>query len=309
MSGGDAIDSRVLETWGSMGKLVNAWGPTETCIGNTLGFVAADSSSSNVGEAYPSSTVIIVDLDRRTIVPLGAQGEIAIAGQLAEGYVGREDLTKEVFVTLPSGLKVYLTGDAGRISANGQLHCLGRIDKSLVKINSQRVELDEISAHLRKAEQVSDAITLYTKHPERPRKQLVAFLTLKGASKGDGFFREDTEAASIKDKVIAGLRGSLPGYMIPIHTYVLSQPDFPLTINNKVDGKALETRYHQTRLSRTKAEEASSQPLSESAELVRSHIAKFAGVSESELQGDTSERRGIGSLDVQVLIIVSSQVC
>lgn len=62
--------------------------------------------------------------------------------QVADGYFGREDLTKERFINLKDGSRVYRTGDRGRILANGLVECLGRTEKGQVKVNGQRVELD-----------------------------------------------------------------------------------------------------------------------------------------------------------------------
>ncbi|KDN40599.1 acetyl-CoA synthetase-like protein [Tilletiaria anomala UBC 951] len=253
MSGGDAIDERVLASWGPTGKLVNAWGPTETCIGNTLGFVQENTSRTLVGTAYPGSTVLILDESKKSTAIRGASGEIAVAGpQLADGYIGRPDLTSKAFVQLADGTPIYLTGDVGRMLADGRLQCLGRVDKSMVKINSQRVELDEISAALRSSAEVTDATTLYVKHPSVKRNQLVSFLTISSqnaaSESGPLALLKSQEAATVMASALSHIEKHLPHYMIPVHIFVLANKRLPLTMNNKIDGKSLQQFFDNLEL-------------------------------------------------------------
>ncbi|PWN90385.1 hypothetical protein FA10DRAFT_260230 [Acaromyces ingoldii] len=246
MSGGDQIDARVLDNWGPRG-LVNAWGPTETTIGNTLGFVTARSSRANVGKAYAASTMLVVDSVQPSRVLLrGAVGELAVAGpQLAEGYVGRDDLTRERFlVVTKDGKRLYRTGDRGRILADGTVECLGRTESGQVKINSQRVELEEISTVLRGADSaIKDAATLYTRHATMHSKQLVAFVVLASDQDGGEVVRGDEEAQRAAEACQEAARKLLAHYMVPQHVFVLRGTSLPLTPNNKVDRKKLEQIY------------------------------------------------------------------
>lgn len=75
-----------------------------------------------------------------------AAGELYLAGEgISEGYIGRPELTAEMFfpdIYFPEQ-KMYKSGDMGRLRADGRIEFLGRRDGQ-VKINGQRVELDEI---------------------------------------------------------------------------------------------------------------------------------------------------------------------
>jgi ferricrocin synthase len=295
MSGGDAIDARVLDSWGPTGKLVNAWGPTETCIGNTLGFVDGASSQSLVGAAYPGSTVLVIDEAKKRPALLGAEGEIAVAGpQLAEGYIGQPDLSEKSFVTLEDHRKVYLTGDAGRMLADGQLQCLGRIDKSMVKINSQRVELDEISSALRSHPEIKDASTLYVRHPAASKRQLVAFLVPQQTHPPSGSgVRQDKDAQELRDEVLEHISQHLPLYMIPVHILVLALDHLPLTVNNKVDGKALEQEYFAINLASSQSRDKDAPRALNPVELqVAAIIAEFCNIPADTIGLDQSESQG-----------------
>lgn len=292
MSGGDAMDARVLDVWGPSGKLINAWGPTETTVGNTLGFMHAQSARTVVGTPYPASTVLVV---RRSAdgsyspTLLGCEGEVAIAGpQLATGYVGRPDLTAQAFTHLEDGKLVYLTGDAGRLLAGGLLQILGRIDKSMVKINGQRVELDEVSAAFITAGsdgRVSDAVSLYIRHPSGARKQLVTIVTPSAGQdlKEDHLTaRTDSVAQGLAQDLLASVRQMLAPYMIPVRVIVVAQKRLPLTVNNKVNRQAIEAFYLgldlvSGRLSSTSSDRREVSDATPRQALIQSVVASVAG--------------------------------
>ena len=134
MSGGDVIDERVVRAWGAPPhRLINAYGPTEGTIGNTLGFVDGQTRRSVVGDVYPATALYICGRDSFTAAYTGAVGEIVVGGpQVADGYVGAPDLTAAKFFTLPNGQRVYRTGDRGRLLADGRVECLGRMERGQV---------------------------------------------------------------------------------------------------------------------------------------------------------------------------------
>ncbi|MEV6986937.1 amino acid adenylation domain-containing protein [Sphaerisporangium sp. NPDC051017] len=130
--------------------LHNLYGPTEasidvTCFtywpGDGRAFVP-------IGRPVDNTTVRICDEDGRE-VSLGAPGELVIEGvQVALGYVGDGTQDEGRFGVNPdSGHRIYRTGDLVRWRSGGVLEFLGRADDQ-VKINGQRVELEEIDAIL-----------------------------------------------------------------------------------------------------------------------------------------------------------------
>ncbi|WFD18637.1 NRPS [Malassezia caprae] len=243
MSGGDVIDERVVRAWGTPPqRLINAYGPTEGTIGNTLGFVDAHTRRSVVGDAYPTSTVWI--LEDEQVAYRGAVGEIVVGGpQVADGYVGAPALTATQFPTL-RGARVYRTGDRGRMLSDGRIECLGRLARGQVKVNGQRVELDEIAHELAVEAGIADACVQYLQHPSHASRQLVAFVSLRAAPLDSTqlAMRTDDEAQQRAAACIDGARRRLAPYMVPAHTIVLAGP-LPLTPNNKVDTKRLAAWY------------------------------------------------------------------
>ncbi|KAI3613362.1 hypothetical protein CBS9595_004195 [Malassezia furfur] len=247
MSGGDVIDERVVQTWATPPqRLVNAYGPTEGTIGNTLGFMTPTTRRSVVGEVYPATTLLVLPppgaADAAQPVYAGAIGELAVAGpQVADGYVGAPELTAAKFPTL-GGRRVYRTGDRGRLLCDGRVECLGRIERGQVKVNGQRVELDEIAHELAVEPGVRDAQVQYLQHPSHPSKQLVAFLAAGTAPAPAGALHTAEHGAALAAHALAGAAQRLAAYMVPAHTLVLPHA-LPLTPNNKVDGARLARMY------------------------------------------------------------------
>jgi thioesterase domain-containing protein/acyl carrier protein len=159
-------------------------------------------------------------------LPVGVAGDLYIAGVcLAEGYLNREELTRDRFIPDPfvPGERMYKTGDLSRYWPDSTLEFLGRAD-SQVKIRGFRVELGEIESALVQLPDVLDAVcTVYV--DASAQKSLVAYLV--------------PQAGKVLSEpgVRAALAARLPEFMLPSHLVVL--PALPLSPNGKVDRKAL----------------------------------------------------------------------
>lgn len=241
MSGGDVIDERVVQTWATPPqRLINAYGPTEGTIGNTLGFMEPGTRRSVVGQVYPATTLLVLPANESTPVYAGAIGELVVAGpQVADEYVGAPDLTAAKFPTI-DGRRVYRTGDRGRLLCDGRVECLGRMERGQVKVNGQRVELEEI-AHELALEGIQDANVQYIQHPTHPSKQLVAFLATSAAAAPSELVLLP-DGAEVAAGVLRGASQRLAPYMLPAQTLVLGH-GLPLTPNNKVDVARLAQWY------------------------------------------------------------------
>ena len=106
--GGEALEPASLAPWfarhgDERPRLINMYGITETTVHVTYRPVrAADlAAGSLIGEPIPDLAVHLLDPGLRP-VPIGTPGEIHVGGAgLAQGYLGRPDLTAERFVPDP----------------------------------------------------------------------------------------------------------------------------------------------------------------------------------------------------------------
>src|SRR6185436_3748402 len=209
-------------------RLVNHYGPTESTVVTTASPVPAGLAiAPSIGRPIAATRVYVVDADLRP-APLGAAGELCIAGAgLARGYRLRPGLTAGKFVPDPwsaePGSRLYRSGDLVRWSAAGDLEFLGRIDHQ-VKIRGFRIELGEIEAALVEQPGVREAVV--TVREEGPGKRLLAAYVVPQD-------RETLSVAGLRE----ALRQRLPEPMVPTAWVFLAE--LPLTRNGKVDRRAL----------------------------------------------------------------------
>ncbi|MGA6222852.1 amino acid adenylation domain-containing protein [Streptomyces umbrinus] len=226
--GGEALDLGRLRGWvkrhgtGSP-ELVNMYGITETTVHVTHRVLTDEDFGlgddvSPIGGPIPGLTTYLLD-DRLRPVPPGRVGAIYVAGdQVSLGYLGRPGLTAGRFVANPfadDGSRMYHTGDLARRTLDGELEFAGRADDQ-VQLKGFRIELGEVESAIRELDGVVDvAVTV----------------------------------ADTGDNLVAHVVGSLPGDLtgllstkLPVHMVpgrVLSVDALPLTVNGKLDRKAL----------------------------------------------------------------------
>ncbi|HSN88447.1 MAG TPA: amino acid adenylation domain-containing protein, partial [Thermoanaerobaculia bacterium] len=233
--GGEALDLPSLAPWfarhgDETPRLVNMYGITETTVHVTFRPIRARdlNRGSVIGRPIPDLSAHVLDTLLRP-QPIGVPGEIHVGGAgLAQGYLGRPDLTAERFVPDPfsaePGARLYRSGDLARRLPDGDLEYLGRIDHQ-VKIRGFRIELGEIEAALARHPGVREAVVL-AREDVPGEKRLVGYIVPS---------REHAVP------VIAGLRDflqeSLPEYMIPWAFVELEA--LPVTDNGKLDRTAL----------------------------------------------------------------------
>ncbi|MGF6109832.1 non-ribosomal peptide synthase/polyketide synthase [Pseudomonas frederiksbergensis] len=186
----------------------------------------------NIGRALKHTASYLLDADLQP-VPVGVSAELYLAGAgITRGYLARPGMTAEKYVPNPfssTGERLYRTGDLCRYQADGVLEYRGRIDHQ-VKIRGFRIELSEIEARLLQQPGVHEAAVLAQE--AQGGQQLVAYVVAP---------QLDLNAADaqrqLRDELKAGLKASLPDYMVPAHLLFIEQ--LPLTPNGKLDRKAL----------------------------------------------------------------------
>src|SRR5690606_33293725 len=181
-----------------------------------------------IGVAIDNCEIHLLDQQLRP-VEQGSIGEIYISGEcLARGYYANEPLTGERFLDHPSiaGKKMYKTGDNAIMLPQQGLLYKGRSDDQ-VKLRGYRIELGEIDHQVSSLDGVKDAITVVREdHPGLQR--LIAYVVLENKAAEEWPLAKNWRTA---------LKQQLPDYMIPDALAFL--PKLPLTVNGKIDKKAL----------------------------------------------------------------------
>ncbi|HEX5870850.1 MAG TPA: amino acid adenylation domain-containing protein, partial [Longimicrobium sp.] len=153
-------DALYAET--SVERILNLYGPTEDTTYSTCAFIPRDPDRPvTVGRPVSGSAVRVIDPATLRPVEDGGEGELMMAGAgVTRGYLGRPALTAERYLPDPlsgvPGARMYRTGDLGRLRADGEYDCLGRIDRQ-VKIRGFRVEPEEVEAALAAHPAVAEA--------------------------------------------------------------------------------------------------------------------------------------------------------
>ncbi|MFI6851087.1 amino acid adenylation domain-containing protein [Streptomyces sp. NPDC050416] len=229
--GGEALDLGRLRGWverhgtGSP-ELVNMYGITETTVHVTHRVLTEEDFGrgddvSPIGGPIPGLITHLLD-GRLRPVPPGRVGAIYVAGdQVSLGYLGRPGLTAGRFVANPfagDGSRMYHTGDLARRTLDGELQFIGRADDQ-VQLKGFRIELGEVETAIRDLDGVIDVAVTVADSGDH----LVAHVV--GRVPGD--FAEQ-------------LAVKLPAHMVPGR--VLTIDALPLTVNGKLDRKALAER-------------------------------------------------------------------
>ena len=234
VAGGDVLSKphvmKFLDTAGEGAVLINGYGPTEnttfTCChpirkGDRL------STSVPIGRPIANTRIYVLDAQMQPL-PVGVPGELFIGGDgLARGYWEQPCLSAEKFIPDPyssePGERLYRSGDRVRWLLDGTLEFLGRIDTQ-IKIRGYRVELGEIESLLSSHPEVREAAVIAMPQPTG-EKTLVAYFSRRAAHK------------ATVEELRQYLRSRLPEYMVP--SAFISIEAFPLTVNGKIDRKAL----------------------------------------------------------------------
>jgi len=223
--GGEAMPPSLIENFRRNldAQLINMCGPTEVCMDST--YWICDDITPKLGRTFNGFDAYVLDKDLN-IAPYGQVGELYLASDsMGRGYLNKQDLTAERFIANPfddAGQRLYNSGDLVRWLPCGNLDYIGRRDFQ-VKIRGFRVEIEEVERALDKfTEMQQKAVIVMTNNAGN--KYLACYYVAKHA---------------LDDQEIVGcLRERLPEYMIPnMFTWLSS---FPLTVNGKIDRKALE---------------------------------------------------------------------
>jgi len=228
---GEACPQDLVSRWHRPDRrFLNVYGPTETTVTATWTTLHPDQPVT-IGVPLPTYSVVILHEQDTRALPAGQQGEIGIAGVcLSPGYIDRDDATAKAFrpdvLGIPNNTsgRIYRTGDLGRITDDGRIEYLGRIDTQ-VKIRGYRIELTEIESLLLRMPGIAQAV-VDTHEPTPGAVELVAYYTQRRSD-------PPVDVAAVYEE----LRERLPTYMVPAYFEHLDR--MPMLPSDKADRKNL----------------------------------------------------------------------
>ena len=196
-------------------KIINLYGPTECCVDASFYEIKNDTLEYEedipIGKALQGTEIILLDEYNNEIVESGVKGELCILGnQVGAGYLNI--VSKRFFYR--NGERAFKTGDYGFFDRNLCLHIIGRMDGQ-VKINGNRVELEEVKIALIRVVKSSKVTVLYD------------------ISVGGLIGIMDCKTELRYSDIILELRKYIENYKIPKKIYNI--PSFPLNENGKLD--------------------------------------------------------------------------
>jgi len=252
--GGEAVTKHNLEQWADRLNLIICWGPAECTVYSSYnGPVPRRQNPSEIGRPIPMANRIWVTKpdDPHFLVPVGCIGEACVEGPIvARGYLNDPSKTEASFVDNPAYLsnstadgkprRIYRTGDLVRYGDAGTVFFVGRKDNQ-VKLNGQRLELEEVEHHLRVHDSVK-RVVVYMPPAGPARKKLVAVLEPLGSDSDasvPALQLLSTEQGVASSCDVVTLRNHLsalvPGYMTPSIWAVVSK--MPLGPTGKLHRK------------------------------------------------------------------------
>jgi len=228
---GEPLYGKDLQLWFSTAaqhvEIVNLYGTSETTLAKTFYRIKeapADASQvMHVGQPISNTAVMI--LHQGQLCETGKIGEVYIRTPfMTKGYYKDPALTASVFIQNPFVKDrkelMHKTGDMGKYLPDGNIEILGRLDEQ-VKVNGIRVELNEIKQAVLGMPGMQEVVVMAHKNNDH-QNELVCYYIASGVTVTE--LRTYLEA-ELNENVI-------PAWFVPM-------TEFPLTINGKVDKRAL----------------------------------------------------------------------
>ena len=250
--GGEALGVEDLDTW-THTNLKAVYGPAECTFFATIkDFKHRNENPRTLGHAVGLTSWVVEPLQGKSLVPIGAIGELWLEGPLVgPGYLRDPEKTAASRAENPAWLvrgtpwhpgrrgNLYKTGDLVQYCGDGALIYITRKDNQ-VKIRGQRVELAEVEYHAHRALPATIKMSLvaevvYPKGSDNPI--LVAFVSLGEKESGPEESIRETLASCTK-AVDDNLTKHLPSYMVP--SMYVPVAEIPLTATGKTDRRRIQ---------------------------------------------------------------------
>lgn len=271
VTGGSKFDPATGRDLYSLGfTILQAYGLTETSAAASINTVD-EAHIDTVGRPLPGTEIKILPPETE-----GGDGEIAIRGPIVmAGYYNRPDATAQV---MQDGW--FLTGDLGRMDAEGRLQITGRKKEMIVLASGKNIYPEEIEAHYRQSPYVKEICVMGVAEPGRPSTErlfaaIVPNLELMRE-------RKIVNAGDILRFELEGLAVGLPAHKRVLGYDVWFDP-LPRTTTQKIKRHEVERRVRERQVS---AAQDATAPLSDQhqAWLEDAHVGVAAAVIQARLR-------------------------
>lgn len=233
--GGEALPLALAQAWEAAAPnshVENLYGPTEATVQCTVQRLTDPPNATKdrgvLAIGYPLEGLEADVLDSNLNPLAGSEpGELAVSGrQLARGYFNDQEMTAARFPVL-RGKQWYRTGDLVYRDQSGAFHHLGRVDNQ-VKMLGNRVELEEVEAHLRAITGTDLVVAIGWPVVDGRASGIVAFLC----------------GSRVRAQAARGaMQQRVPSYMVPQR--ILEIDPMPLNPAGKFDRRELVQRLEQ----------------------------------------------------------------
>ncbi|KAG8530149.1 NRPS [Bacidia gigantensis] len=255
--GGEPMTMDNAEQWAGEVRLINGYGPTEAAVITvTNSRVSEFMNPKTIGFGHDNVRTWLTDPNNpNRLAPVGSIGPC-----LARGYLADEDKTAAAFIETPAWSqrfengpeRLYRTGDLVSYNDDMSIEYIGRRDNQ-VKLNGQRLELEEIDAKLKIQEGLQHGVTFLPK-VGRCKGRIVAVISLssitsaaKATAASKCLLLEDAQklktARQQRKEIQESLVEELPSYMCPT-IWVIMQ-EVPIMVSGKIDKKRVEKYIHE----------------------------------------------------------------
>ncbi|OAQ98892.1 hypothetical protein LLEC1_00762 [Akanthomyces lecanii] len=254
---GEAATLDVLHTWQNRVRLINCYGPTETCVSvmtYTYDPNHKYTASTRIGTNVHGNCWIVEPDNHNRLTPIGCTGELIVQSHaMAREYYKAPEKTAASFISqveiFPASTpmrtaRCYKTGDLVKYNSDGTLEYQGRKDNQ-IKLRGQRLEPSEIEHVLNLADdRIQSTAVHLTKR--KAGNSLVAFIDFKeplDPTKIKGLAKNDLiPVYPAMEELLADLRTyvatRLPKFMVP--SFFVPLNEIPFVTSMKIDRKGLQ---------------------------------------------------------------------
>ena len=217
-----------LEVIIGKGKLIEAYGMTETSPVITFNPLKGKRKKGSIGLPVMNTELVLMDPKNKTEIPLGDSGEIWVRGpQVMEGYYNKPHET-EIAIDDDGFLH---TGDVAKMDEDGYLTIVGRT-KDMIIVSGYKVFSRKVEETIYRHPAIEKVAIIGIPNPERPGSEIVkAFIQLEPYWEFKGTIED------LKKEILNFTKERCSPFEVPKKIEIVKK--LPITTDGFVDKKAL----------------------------------------------------------------------